>query len=107
MGCLLLLKLLGKGCFQLLHLTVEGRLPLIHLFLVGGFLGLQLFLQILHIGFLDVTLCRQFDDVVDQAFLSSISDEKAENRHHNDGYDGYNQVYFHNPIIIRWQRYLF
>ena len=75
--------------------------------LVGSFLGLQLFLQILHIGLLDITLRRQFDDVVDQAFLSAISDEKAENRHHNDGYDGYNQVNFHIATISKWQRYDF
>ena len=105
MSCLFLLELLGKGCFQFLQLTVESIFPLADFFFVRDFLCFQLFLKVLHIRFLDVTLSSQFDDVIDQPFLSAVADNIAKNRHNNNGYDCYNLVYFHTFFIYQWQRY--
>ena len=65
MNSFLLQELLGECFFQLLHLTVVSNFSFVHLLFVGSLLRLDLFRKVLYIRLLNVSLRRQFDDVVD------------------------------------------
>ena len=95
----LTLHLLLVHLLQSSNLYVESCLLFVQLFFVGGLLCFQLSYKVLYVRLLDVTLRRQFNNVINQALLTTVADKIAENRHHKDGHDGYNQVYFHNSIF--------